>query len=85
MFQISESWLKKNELTSNNKDVKAVLSGLTQIVKGMNGLRNNYGSGHGVDQDFNILPPRYSELAVNSSITICIFAWETYKYKSKKL
>lgn len=51
----------------------------------MNGLRNNYGSGHGVDQDFNILPPRYSELAVNSSITICIFAWETYKYKSKKL
>lgn len=76
---------KENEFTSNNKDVKAVLSGLTQIVKGMNGLRNNYGSGHGVDQDFNILPPRYSELAVNSSITICIFTWETYKHKSGKL
>lgn len=76
---------KENEFTPNNKDVKAILSGLTQIVNGMNGLRNNYGSGHGIDQDFNILPQRYSELAVNSAITICIFTWETYKYKTQEL
>lgn len=74
---------KGNDFAYNNKDVKGILSGLTQIVKGMNGLRNQHGSGHGKDQDFNILPSRYSELAVNSSITICVFTWETYKYKIK--
>lgn len=75
---------KDNEAASKDNNVKQILSGLTQIVRGMNTLRNDYGSGHGHSPNFKILPNRYSELAVNASITVSQFAWETYNEKKIK-
>lgn len=68
---------KSNEAAKDSKNVKQILSGLTQIVQGMGNLRNGYGSGHGISPTGIILPERYGELSVNAAITISKFVVDT--------
>ncbi|QIL45841.1 abortive infection family protein [Vagococcus coleopterorum] len=70
---------KDNLSAKSSRDVQQVLSGLTQIIQGINGLRNEKGSGHGKEKNFEELPPRYAMLVVNSMVAIVNFTWETYE------
>lgn len=81
VFQFLNLDAKQNVSAKNNDDVKQVLSGLNQVIKGINSLRNDKGDGHGKGITFRELPPRYASLVVNSSITIVNFIWDTYKKK----
>lgn len=75
---------KENTSAKSNKNTKLILNSLTQIVSGLNELRNDFGDGHGADNTFIELPSRYAELAVSSAISIVNFHWETYEYNKKK-
>lgn len=68
----------KNNSAKSNKEVKKILSSLTQVIDGINNLRNREGDGHGKGKDFIELPPRYARLVVNSSIALVRFIWDTY-------
>ena len=73
----------ENISAKNNQDVKLVLSGLNQIIKGINNLRNDKGDGHGKGANFIELPPRYASVVVGSALTVVSFVWETYQDKKK--
>lgn len=73
----------ENISAKNNQDVKVVLSGLNQIIKGINNLRNDKGDGHGKGANFIELPPRYASVVVGSALTVVSFVWETYQDKQK--
>ena len=73
----------ENISAKNNQDVKLVLSGLNQIIKGINSLRNDKGDGHGKGANFIELPPRYASVVVGSALTVVSFVWETYQDKQK--
>ena len=75
---------KENATAKADKNIKKILSSFTQIISGLNELRNNFGDGHGIDDSFNILPSRYAKLAVNSAITIVDFYLETFEYVKEK-
>ena len=73
----------ENISAKNNKDVKLVLSGLNQIIKGINNLRNDKGDGHGKGTNFTELPSRYALVVVDSALTVVSFVWKTYQDKKK--
>lgn len=75
---------KENVTAKADKNIKKILSSFTQIISGLNELRNDFGDGHGIDESFNILPSRYAKLAVNSAITIVDFYLETFEYVKEK-
>lgn len=75
---------KENKTAKADENIKKILSSFTQIIFGLNELRNVYGDGHGVDKEFDVLPPRYAKVAVNSSITIVDFYLETLDYTKQK-
>lgn len=75
---------KENVTAKADKNIKKILSSFTQIISGLNELRNDFGDGHGIDDSFNILPSRYAKLAVNSAITIVDFYLETFEYVKEK-
>ncbi|MDT2814781.1 abortive infection family protein [Vagococcus carniphilus] len=68
----------KNNAANTDQEVKKILSSLTQVVDGINNLRNREGDGHGKGKGFMELPPRYARLVVNSSIAMVRFVWDTY-------
>ncbi|HGO8536020.1 TPA: abortive infection family protein [Streptococcus suis] len=84
VFQLLNLDVNKNISAKNNEDVKRILSGLNQVIKGINNLRNDKGDGHGKGRSFSELPPRYASLVVGASITIVTFVWETYNDKNDK-
>ena len=63
--------------------MKLVLSGLNQIIKGINNLRNDKGDGHGKGTNFTELPSRYALVVVDSALTVVSFVWKTYQDKKK--
>lgn len=69
----------ENISSKNNDDVKKILNSFIQIVDGLASLRNDKGDGHGKGQKFSELPKRYAQLAMNASLTIVHFTWDTYK------
>lgn len=75
---------KENATAKADKNIKKILSSFTQIISGLNELRNNFGDGHGIDDSFDILPSRYAKLAVNSAIIIVDFYLETFEYVKEK-
>lgn len=75
---------KDNIAAKADKNIKKILSSFTQIISGLNELRNDFGDGHGVDGQFTVLPSRYAKLAVNSAITITDFYLETLEYIKEK-
>lgn len=70
---------KENVSAKNNNDVKKILSSFIQVVDGLNSLRNDKGDGHGKGKNYTELPVRYAKLAMNASLTIVHFTWDTYK------
>lgn len=70
---------QENVSAKNNNDVKKILSSFIQVVDGLNTLRNDKGAGHGKGQNYTELPVRYAKLAMNASLTIVHFTWDTYK------
>ncbi|WP_280842403.1 abortive infection family protein [Streptococcus cuniculi] len=78
VFKLLNLDTSHNISAKNNDDVKRVLSGLNQIIGGINNLRNDKGDGHGKRVAFKELPSRYDTLVVNSSITLINFIWNTY-------
>ena len=70
VFRLLNLDANHNISAKNNDDVKRVLSGLNQIVSGINNLRNDKGDGHGKGLAFTELPSRYATLVVNSSVTL---------------
>ena len=73
----------ENISAKNNQDVKLVLSGLNQIIKGINNLRNDKGDGHGKGANFTELPPRYASVVVGSALTVVSFVWKTFQDRQK--
>lgn len=67
-----------NETAKSDQEVRKILSSLTQVVDGINNLRNRDGDGHGKGKQFIELPPRYARLVVNSSVALVRFIWDTY-------
>ena len=84
VFQFLNLDASQNLSAKNKEDVKRILSGLNQIIKGINNLRNDKGDGHGKGLFFKELPPRYASLVVSSAITIVTFIWDTYNSKKGK-
>ncbi|MDK6805107.1 abortive infection family protein [Aerococcus sp. UMB7834] len=76
--------VKDNLYAQDNQNVKQVLTGLNQIVKGINGLRNARGDGHGKGRGYKSLPPRYAALVASSTFAIVSFVLDTYeKHKTQ--
>jgi len=69
----------ENVSAKNNNDVKKILSSFIQVVDSLNSLRNDKGDGHGKGKNYTELPVRYAKLAMNASLTIVHFTWDTYK------
>lgn len=74
----------ENVSAKNNNDVKKILSSFIQVVDGLNSLRNDKGDGHGKGKNYTELPIRYAKLAMNASLTIVHFTWDTYKMHTGK-
>lgn len=70
---------KTNNAARNNEDVKKILNSFNSIIDGLSNLRNDKGDGHGKGKNFQPLPKRYAELAMNASLTVVQFTWNTYK------
>lgn len=58
--------------------IQRLLSNLGTIAQNMAELRGLYGTGHGKDSKHKSLWRRHARLAVNSSIALGIFLWETH-------
>lgn len=80
VFTLLNLDVKTNIAAQENTDVKLILSSFNQIIRGLNSLRNEKGDGHGKGKEFQELPKRYGQLAMNSSLTIVHFVWDTYEY-----
>lgn len=55
------------------KSVKQILSGCNSIIQGIAELRNNYGTGHGKDENFKSLPSKYASFVAATVADIIIF------------
>lgn len=58
--------------------VRVLLNNLASITKGMNELRNLYGTGHGRDGQHKGLEPRHARLAVTTAAAFVVFVADTY-------
>ncbi|MBP2098627.1 abortive infection family protein [Enterococcus rivorum] len=84
VFSILNLDVKTNVSAKNNDDVKKILSSFNSIVDGLSSLRNDKGDGHGKGKNFKELPKRYAQLAMNASLTVVHFTWDTFRDKQKK-
>lgn len=64
--------------------VRRLLGNLAQVVQALAELRNAYGTGHGKGLGVSPLQPRHAQLAVNASITLCTFLFETHEDPSRQ-
>jgi hypothetical protein len=63
--------------------VRRLLGNLAQIVQALAELRNAYGTGHGKALGSTQLAPRHAALAVNASITLATFLFNTHEDPSR--
>ncbi len=78
--------LDPNELDPNTRGVdivKRTLSNLSQVVIGIDELRNIYGTGHGRTKRSGI-SSRHARLVVGAGAALAIFLMETFEYHQKK-
>ncbi|MBS0948474.1 abortive infection family protein [Levilactobacillus brevis] len=66
------------------KNAKRILAAMTQLVLGMDELRNQFGTGHGRDHDFNQLPIRYGKLTAVTTIALIEFLNDTMVERQTK-
>ena len=55
------------------KSIRQMLGGIASVIQGISELRNAYGTGHGKDEDFIGLEPKYAKLIVGLVAEISIF------------
>ena len=63
--------------------IDKVLNNLKNLALSLAELRNYYGKGHGKTASYVGLEVHHARLAVNSSITLVRFLWDTYKEGKK--
>jgi hypothetical protein len=63
--------------------VRRLLGNLAQVVQSLAELRNAYGTGHGKGLGPTQLSPRHAALAVNASITLATFLFQTHEDPSR--
>ena len=73
----------KNEITKSA--VSKILSGFSNIVHGITELRNNYGTGHGHNPNFEMLDNLYVKLAVSSASELAIFYLTIHSIENNKI
>jgi hypothetical protein len=76
--------LTPNDIPNETKaasSVKQILSSLSSVVQGIAEVRNEYGSGHGKEENFRGLQPRHAKLAVGAASTLAVYLLETYEIK----
>lgn len=61
--------------------IKQILGSLSSVVQGIAEVRNEYGSGHGKDDNFKGLQPRHAKLAVGAASTLAIYLLETHELR----
>ena len=59
--------------------IRRLLGNLAQIVQALAELRNAYGTGHGKGLGSTQLAPRHAALAVNASVTLATFLFQTHE------
>lgn len=69
--------------SKSGKSAKKILSSISQIVLGMNELRNHFGTGHGKNGKFKQLPVRYGNLTASLTITVVGFLVDTMEERIK--
>lgn len=67
-----------------SETIKRILSSVSQIVGGVNDLRNSYGTGHGKENDYEGLSRRHARLVVGLSSSIVTFLWDTHEAMPRK-
>jgi hypothetical protein len=65
--------------TKGADTVRRLLGNLAQIVQALAELRNAYGTGHGKGLAPTQLAPRHAALAVNASVTLATFLFQTHE------
>jgi len=70
-----------SEYAKGKDTIKVLLSNLGTIALNIAELRRLYGTGHGKDAKAQSLWRRHARLAVNSSIALGVFLWDTYQDK----
>lgn len=66
-----------------SRNLKSILSNLSQIADNIAELRNAYGDGHGKSSSYSGLQPRHAKLAIGATSTLVYFLWETFKLKQQ--
>jgi hypothetical protein len=70
-----------SEYAKGKEVINVLLSNLGAIAQNIAELRRLYGTGHGKDAKAQSLWRRHARLAVNSSIALGVFLWDTYQDK----
>lgn len=75
---------KEMQNTKVGNNARKILSSISQIILGMDELRNSFGTGHGRNSEFNQLPIRYGNLTASLTISLIVFLTETMKARQMK-
>ena len=62
--------------------IKAILGSLRGIATNIAIIRNAYGSGHGKSASYKGLQERHAKLAIDSSVTLVNFLWDSFERKN---
>jgi hypothetical protein len=66
-------------VTTEDNDLKTILTGLASIVEGVGSLRTHKGSAHGRGKTVYKLEPRHARLTAHAAFTLASFVLETWR------
>jgi hypothetical protein len=81
LWRVVASDLGFDPASTEDDDVKRVLSGMTSIIDGVGAFRTHAGSAHGRGRKPYRVEPRHARLAIHAAHTICTFLVETWDKK----
>lgn len=83
----TELQLKPKDMpeTDIGKSSRKILDSISKIILGMDELRNHYGTGHGRNINFKLLPNRYGKLTIAMTISLIEFLLDTTKDRQAKV
>ena len=81
LWKIIRADLKFEPATTQDDDLKTVLTGLAAVVEGIGALRTHKGSAHGRGKTVYKLKPRHARLAAHAAFTLAGFVLETWSEK----
>ncbi len=76
--------LTRNDISDASKGaetIRVLLSNLSAITRGINELRNLYGTGHGRSGGHRGLEPRHARLVVTAAVGFVVFVADTYEQR----